>query len=63
VAVLRYSQQATKEDWMAKKASDGPRRSYRSTKTGRYVTKKFAKKHPKSTIKEKNPLSTSSVER
>ena len=48
---------------MAKKASDGPRRSYRSTKTGRYVTKKFAKKHPKSTIKEKNPLSTSSVER
>jgi len=41
---------------MAKKASDGPRRSYRSTKTGRYVTKNFAKKHPKTTVKEKREL-------
>lgn len=26
---------------------------YRSAKTGRFVTEKFAKKHPKTTVKEK----------
>jgi hypothetical protein len=30
-----------------------PRPRYRSTKTGRYVTKKYAKKHPKRTVKER----------
>ena len=32
-------------------AKPSPR--YRSTKTGRYVTKKYAKKHPKRTVKER----------
>jgi len=30
-----------------------PRPRFRSTKTGRYVTKKYAKKHPKRTVKER----------
>ena len=37
---------------MAKEARK-TRVAYRSTKTGRYVTRKFAKKHPKTTVKEK----------
>jgi hypothetical protein len=28
-------------------------KQYRSTKTGRFVTKKYAKKHPKKTVAEK----------
>ena len=35
---------------MAKKSSKS--RRYRDTGTGRFVTKKHAKKHPKSTVKE-----------
>jgi len=38
---------------MAKKGTAKPRPRYRSTRTGRYVTKKYAKKHPKRTIKER----------
>ena len=33
-----------------KKKTDKPRR-YRDARTGRFVTKKFAKKHPKKTLR------------
>jgi hypothetical protein len=33
-----------------KKKADKPRR-YRDARTGRFVTKKFAKKHPKKTLR------------
>ena len=34
-----------------KKTSDGKRRQYRDASTGRFVTRKFAKKHPKKTLR------------
>jgi hypothetical protein len=35
---------------MAKKTAKGPR-VYRDASTGRFVTKKYARKHPKTTVK------------
>jgi hypothetical protein len=37
---------------MAKKKTKAPR-IYRDATTGRFVTKKYAKKHPKTTVKER----------
>ena len=37
---------------MAKKRAKAPR-IYRDASTGRFVTKKYAKKHPKTTVKER----------
>jgi hypothetical protein len=39
-------------DAMAKKKLKAPR-VYRDSATGRFVTKKYAKKHPKTTVKER----------
>lgn len=33
------------------------RTAYRSAETGRFVEKKFADKHPKTTVRERNPVS------
>ena len=44
------SQQPADIGLMAKKKANGPR-VYRDGSTGRFVTKKYAKKHPKTTIK------------
>ena len=38
---------------MSKKESAPP--DYRSAKTGRFVTGEFAKRHPSTTVKERNP--------
>lgn len=38
---------------MPKKSSSGGG-SYRSAKTGRYVTEKYGKSHPSTTVKESN---------
>lgn len=35
-----------------KKVKKVTQRAYRSAKTGRFVTEKFAKRHPKTTVKE-----------
>ena len=45
-------------DLMAKKKAKPPR-VYRDASTGRFVTKKYAKKHPKTTIKERRRLAVS----
>ena len=37
---------------MPKKKTQKPPRIYRDAATGRFVTKKYAKKHPKRTVKE-----------
>jgi hypothetical protein len=37
---------------MPKKKTQKPLRIYRDAATGRFVTKKYAKKHPKRTVKE-----------
>jgi hypothetical protein len=39
---------------MAKKKTKAPR-VYRDSITGRFVTKKHAKKHPRTTVKERRP--------
>jgi len=39
---------------MAKNGESKTSARYRSTKTGRFVTKKYAKKHPKRTVKERS---------
>lgn len=38
---------------MSKKTSPPP--DYRSAKTGRFVTEDYAKRHPSTTVKERNP--------
>jgi hypothetical protein len=38
---------------MTKKTTTPP--DYRSAKTGRFVTEDFAKSHPATTVKERNP--------
>jgi len=43
---------------MAKKKPKVPR-IHRDTTTGRFVTKKFAKKHPKTTVKERRRVDVS----
>jgi len=30
--------------------------AYRSAETGRFVTKQYAKRHPQTTVKERNPV-------
>ena len=37
---------------MAKKSNDKKATNYRDAKSGEYVTKKYAEKHPKTTVKE-----------
>lgn len=43
---MKRDRQSLEEGWDVAK-------QYRSTKTGRFVTKKYAKKHPKKTVAEK----------
>lgn len=38
----------------SKSSGSKPTTDYRSAKTGRFVTEKYAKKHPSTTVKEKN---------
>ena len=52
VAVVRFAKRRTDTDLMPKKKTQKPPRVYRDAATGRFVTKKYAKKHPKRTVKE-----------
>ena len=44
------------------KDSAKPSARYRSTRTGRYVTKKYAKKHPKRAVKERRQVDDRAAE-
>jgi hypothetical protein len=58
LAAIQRRAPTADSDLMAKKKAKLPR-VYRDASTGRFVTKKYAKKHPKTTVKERRRLAVS----
>jgi hypothetical protein len=58
LAAIQRRAPTADSDLMAKKKAKPPR-VYRDASTGRFVTKKYAKKHPRTTVKERRRLALS----